>query len=184
VFKELKYIKRKVVIEIRDRSMSEPVIPARLSSFIDGVFTDAPFTEKDFEVRAIAPERTFLEKICLLQEEFSKLKEAMRTERMSRHLYDIVQIMQMPIASNALNNVGFYESVIEHHRTFIGLKGFDYSLLRPEVIHIVPPPEIMDSWKKDYEMMQETMIYGASMSFDKMIEKITELNKVLNNLSF
>lgn len=106
VFEELQYINRKVVIEVSGRSMSEPIMPVYLSSFIDRVFTDAPFTETDFEVRAVAPERTFLEKLCLLQEEFSKPKEAIRTERMSRHLYDIVQIMQTPIASQALNDAG------------------------------------------------------------------------------
>lgn len=164
--------------------MSEPITSVYLSSFIDRVFTDAPFTENDFEVRAVAPERTFLEKICLLQEEFSKPKEAIRTERMSQHLYDIVQIMQTPIASRALNDAGLYESVIEHRRIFIGIRGFDYSLLRPQAICIVPPSEIMDSWKKDYETMQETMIYGESLSFDKMIEKIAELNRMLNSLSY
>jgi predicted nucleotidyltransferase component of viral defense system len=182
VFSELQYIKRKVIIEVSGRSMDEPITHVHLSSVIDEVYKTAPFTEPSFDVRAVAPERTFWEKICLLQEEFAKPREAIRTERMSRHLYDIVQIMQSPVASKALNDTKLYESVIEHRRTFIGLKGFDYSLLRPQAICIVPPAEIMDSWKKDYETMQETMIYGESLPFDKMIEQITELNKTLNNL--
>lgn len=158
------------------------LLPVRLSSFIDEVYTGAPFAELSFEVRAVAPERTFLEKICLLQEEFAKSKKAMRTERMSRHLYDIVQIMQTPIASKALEDTKLYESIIKHRQTFIGIKGFDYSRLYPQVICIIPPAEIMDSWRKDYEIMQETMIYGDSLPFDKMIAKITELNKILNSL--
>ncbi len=87
-----------------------------------------------------------------------------------------------PIASKAINDVDLYDSVIKHRQTFIGIKGFDYSLLRPQVICIIPPVEVMDSWKKDYETMQETMIYGDSLPFDKMIEKIAEFNKTLNNL--
>src|SRR5574344_1785523 len=74
IFEELQYIKRKVIVEVSGRSMSEPITPVRLSSFIDRVYTNAPFTEPHFEVRAVAPERTFLEKICLLQEEFAKPK--------------------------------------------------------------------------------------------------------------
>ncbi len=182
VFDELQYIKRKVVIEVSGRSMSEPITSARLSSFIDRAFPNAPFAEADFEVRAVAPERTFLEKICLLQEEFSKPRDVVRSERMSRHLYDIVQIMQTPIAARALNDTELYESVVEHRRTFIGIKDFDYSSLRPQSIRIVPPSAVIDSWRKDYETMQETMIYGESLSFDKMIEKIAELNKTLNAL--
>ena len=182
IFDELPYIKRKVIVEVSGRSLNGSVLPVRLSSFIDIVFTNAPFTEPEFEVRAVTPERTFLEKICMLQEEFSKPKEAMRTERMSRHLYDIVQIMQSPIIDRVFNNMELYESVIEHRRIFIGLKGFDYSSLRPQTIRIIPPDNILNSWKKDYETMQKTMIYGDSLPFDKVIEKIKELNNTLNNL--
>lgn len=181
MFNELKYIKHKVIVEISARSMSEPISPVHVSSNIDEVFNSAPFAEPRFEVRSVVPERTFLEKICLLQEEFAKSQEAMRTERMSRHLYDIVQIMQTPIASKALDDVALYDSVIKHRKTFIGLKGFDYSRLQPQTICIIPPPEIIASWKRDYETMQETMIYGDSLPFEEMIAKITELNKTLNN---
>ena len=90
--------------------------------------------------------------------------------------------MQTPISSKALKDTELYESVIKHRQTFMGIKGFDYSLLRPQVICIIPPAEIMDSWRKDYETMQETMIYGDSLPFDKLIERITELNKTLNSL--
>ncbi|SJL26880.1 hypothetical protein PGIN_84-3_00417 [Porphyromonas gingivalis] len=183
-FEELQYIKRKVLVEVSGRSMNEPVILTRLTSFIDNVFTNAPFSEPNFEVRAVTPERTFLEKICLLQEEFAKPKDAIRTERMSRHLYDIVQIMQTPIAMKALSDTELYKSVIEHRQTFIRMKGFDYSSLHPQVIRIIPPNGIMDSWKKDYEIMRETMIYGESLPFDKIIEKIKKLNHMLNSISF
>lgn len=182
-FEDTAYIRSKVIVEVSGRSMSEPVTPVRLRSFIDGVFTQAPFTEPDFEVRAVVPQRTFLEKIFLLHEEFSKPKELIRTERMSRHLYDIGQIMDTPIAEEALQDKGLYQSVIEHRRIFIGLRGFDYETLRPGSIHIVPPEEVYESWKQDYEIMQETMIYGDSLPFDKLVEKIRLLNEKINGLS-
>ena len=162
--------------------MNEPVTPVSLRSFIDEVFTDAPFTEKPFEVRAVVPERTFLEKIFLLHEEFAKPKELVRTERMSRHIYDISQIMDTPIAERALKNKPLYDSVVEHRRIFIGLKGFDYSMLQPKTLSIVPPADVIELWRKDYEVMQETMIYGDSLPFDKLIEKIQMLNDSINSM--
>lgn len=181
-FQDNDYIRPKVIIEVSGRSMNEPVTPVLIRSFIDEVFTDAPFTERPFEVRAVVPERTFLEKIFLLHEEFAKPKEQVRTERMSRHIYDISQMMDTPIAERALKNKTLYDSVVEHRRIFIGLKGFDYSTLQPKTISIVPPADVIELWRKDYKVMQETMIYEDSLPFDKLIEKIRMLNDSINSI--
>ncbi|SCD20254.1 hypothetical protein PSM36_1432 [Proteiniphilum saccharofermentans] len=181
---KMPYIRHKVLVEVSGRSMSEPVVPVLLNSFIDKVFTDAPFSEAEFEVRAVVPQRTFLEKVFLLHEEFSKSYDLMRTERMSRHLYDIVQIMNTQIAEEALTDERLYRSVIEHRRIFIGLKDFDYSTLLPKSIRIVPPAHIIEAWRKDYATMQETMIYGESLPFEDMIEKIRILNERICELSY
>jgi len=184
VFQGNAYIRPKVIVEVCGRSMNEPVSPVMLRSFIDEVFPDAPFAGKPFEVRAVVPERTFLEKLFLLHEEFSKPVEQIRTERMSRHIYDISQIMDTPIAERALKDESLYNSVIEHRRRFIGLKGFDYSTLRPQSLSIVPPADVMELWRKDYEMMQESMIYGDSLHFDKLIERIRDLNGRINTMRY
>ena len=181
-FDDNSYIRPKVIIEVSGRSMSEPVTPVKLRSFIDEVFTKVPFTEKEFEVRAVLPQRTFLEKVFLLHEEFAKPKENMRTERMSRHLYDIGQIIDTPIAEEALQNKALYQSVIDHRRTFIGLRGFDYDTLQPATLQIVPPESIVEEWKKDYEEMQETMIYGDSLPFSQLLDKIRMLNERINKM--
>lgn len=181
---EIPYLRHKVIVEVSGRSMNEPVVPVLLHSLIDKVFTEAPFSEPEFEVRAVVPQRTFLEKVFLLHEEFSKPHKLMRTERMSRHLYDIVQIMNTQIAEEALTDENLYRSVIEHRRIFIGLKGFDYSTLLPKSIRIVPPADIMEAWQKDYATMQETMIYGESLPFENLIEKIRILNERICKLSY
>lgn len=181
---EISYIRHKVIVEVSGRSMNEPIVPVLLDSLIDKVFVKAPFREPAFEVRAVAPQRTFLEKIFLLHEEFSKPKELIRTERMSRHLYDIAQIMNTQIAEEALTDENLYRSVIEHRRIFIGLKSFDYSTLLPQSVRILPPAGAMEMWRKDYVTMQETMIYGESLPFESLIEKIRILNERIYQLSY
>lgn len=183
-FNTLPYIRSKVIIEVSGRSMNEPVVSVGVSSFIDDVFTNAPFAEPKFDVHAVVPERTFLEKVFLLHEEFSKPSGMIRTERMSRHLYDIAQMMDTPIVERALLDENLYKTVIDHRRMFIGLKGFDYSTLLPQTLSIVPQGEIREQWKEDYKVMQETMIYGDSPSFDELIIKIQALNDRIRQLNY
>jgi predicted nucleotidyltransferase component of viral defense system len=184
LFVEENYIKRKVIVEVSGRSMSEPLQAVTLQSMMDEVFINEEFSEKPFEIQAVIPQRTFIEKICLLHEEFAKPQELIRTERMSRHLYDLAQIMDSPVAEKALEDKDLYNSVVEHRRIFVGLKGFDYNTLSPKTINIIPPKNIIDLWKTDYETMQNTMIYGNSLPFNKLIDKIKQLNEQINRIDW
>lgn len=175
-----RYILPKVKVEVSGRSMSEPVSDIAIDSMIDQVYPKAPFAEPKFMVRAVLPERTFLEKLFLLHEEFAKPKDLIRVERMSRHLYDIGQMLKTPIAERAINDADLYRQVVEHRRAFIGLRGFDYDTLCPETLNIVPPASVIEQWKLDYENMRLHMIYGESEPFDMLVGNLTKLNTKIN----
>jgi hypothetical protein len=179
---ERQYILPKVKIEVSGRSMSEPVQEIMLNSMIDQVYATAPFAEKPFMVRAVLPERTFLEKVFLLHEEFAKPRDLIRVERMSRHMYDIGQILKTPIAEKAIKNEQLYHQVVEHRRKFIGMRGFDYDMLYPATLSIIPPTEVAEQWRKDYENMRLYMIYGESVSFDTLIEQLAELQNRIRSI--
>lgn len=175
-----RYILPKVKVEVSGRSMSEPVSDIAIDSMIDQVYPKAPFAEPKFMVRAVLPERTFLEKLFLLHEEFAKPKDLIRVERMSRHLYDIGQMLKTPIAERAINDADLYRQVVEHRRTFIGLRSFDYDTLYPATLNIVPPASVIEQWKADYENMRMHMIYGESEPFDILVGNLTKLNTKIN----
>jgi predicted nucleotidyltransferase component of viral defense system len=176
------YIKPVVVLEVNGRSMKEPLEKVAIQSFIDEVFADRPFAEQPFEIQAVAPERTFLEKVCLLHEEFAKKdQEKIRVNRMSRHLYDIVRMLDTPIAEKALNNTELYKHIIAHRRMFIALLDFDYDTLFPDKINILPPTIVIANWEDDYRKMQ-TMIYGEAPTFETIINKIKKLNERINQI--
>ena len=164
--------------------MNEPVTEISLQSFLDEALPDTPYSEKPFVINAVVPERTFWEKICLLHEEFAKPQELIRSERMSRHLYDLEKMMGSPISDKAFVNNELYNSIVEHRRVFVGLKGFDYSTLATKTINILPPKSIISEWRQDYETMRDTMIYGESLSFDKLMERIIQLNEIINRLEW
>ena len=134
----------KVKVEVSGRLMSEPVSGIAFDSMIDQVYPKAPFTEQKFMVRAVLPEHTFLEKIFLLHEAFAKSKNLIGVERMSRHMYDIGQMLKTSIAGRAINDAELYRQVVEHRRTFIGLRGFDYDTLYPATLNIIPPASVIE----------------------------------------
>jgi predicted nucleotidyltransferase component of viral defense system len=177
MFLEVSYIQSRVLIEVSGRSMNEPIEEVEINTMISQAYPNTSFAEKPFSIRVVSPKRTFLEKACLLHEEFSKSSIEVRSDRMSRHIYDLEKLMDTEIAKEAMKDIELYKSVIDHRKKFIGLKGFDYSTLSPQTISFVPPTEIMLSWEGDYTTMQQSMIYGESLPFNKLIERITELNE-------
>lgn len=178
------YVLPKIKVEVSGRSMSEPVCEVPLESMIDQVYPKAPFSEPKFNVRTVLPERTFLEKIFLLHEEFAKPKDLIRVDRMSRHMYDIGQMLKTSIADSAIHNEQLYCKIIEHRRTFIRLHDFDYDSLYPNTINIIPPASIIKQWETDYENMRLHMIYGESVSFEELIDNLRHFNEYIKKINY
>ena len=178
------YIAHTVKVEVGGRSMFEPLQSVMLSSIIDETFPNAAFVEPAFAVSVVRPERTFLEKVMLLHEEFAKPMAEVRTERMSRHLYDLERMLHTDIAERALNDEKLYRAVVEHRRKFVNLKGFDYDTLYPQSLSLEIPADVLPLWRKDYENMQGSMIYGKSVLFDELLTEIRQLNARIRQLPY
>lgn len=178
------YIAHTVKIEVSGRSMHDPVESVALRSWIDQYLPQAKIAMPAFDASVVVPERTFLEKVMLLHEEFAKPLAEVRAERMSRHLYDLERMMRMDIMDKALADEQLYRTVLEHRRKFVGLKGFDYDTLYPQTLSLRIPTEVLPLWKLDYERMQKTMIYGDSLPFDELLARIYNLNERINALPF
>lgn len=173
------YLQSRVKIEISCLSMDEPVQQKTLRSFISESVPES----KDFAVdfKTVVPTRTFLEKIFLLHEEF--LKEKPRSYRMSRHLYDLERIMDMPFGIEALSNRQLYMEIVQHRNTFNHIPGVDYTTHSPETINCIPPENVWQDWKDDYENMRKHFIYGHdTLPYDKLIDKIEELQNRIRRI--
>ncbi len=175
VFKPQGNIQPKIQLEIGVRSMREPFALRRFYSLLDEYYPRASFARKKIEIPAVNPERTFLEKIFLLHEEFQRPAEKRRVNGLSRHLYDIYQLSKKGIADRAINNKNLYESIVRHRFVFTKIGGINYNYHNPATINPLPPSELMSSWKKDYKILKENMIYGDSPDFDNMINLINEV---------
>ncbi|MDD4573690.1 MAG: nucleotidyl transferase AbiEii/AbiGii toxin family protein [Sphaerochaeta sp.] len=174
------YVKPRVIIEAGARSISDPFVEVGIQSFISETFPDMPFSRRPFTVKIVPAERTFLEKAFLLHEEFHKPTSEIRTDRMSRHLYDLEKMMDTPIAHKAIQDRNLYNKIVTHRKKYIGLKGFDYASLAPEHINFIPPTAISHHWKRDYQAMRENIIYGPSIDYETLIKRIRILNVRFN----
>jgi hypothetical protein len=72
------------------------------------------FADNNIVIPSVNPQRTFLEKIFLLHEEFQLPIEKIKVERKSRHLYDVEKLMDTEYATAALGNKALYQTIVEH----------------------------------------------------------------------
>ena len=167
------YIPPRVKIEISCLSMDEPTEVREIQSYIADSFKEEDETLAS--IRTVLPSRTFLEKIFLLAEEFQKDKP--RHVRMSRHLYDLERLMDSEYGRKALADRGLYDAIVEHRRTYYALKYVDYDKHDPRAISFVPPASVQELWAADYADMKRYFIYGDSLSFEQLIERVEELQE-------
>ena len=152
------YILPRVQIEISCRSLREPL----------------------FTVPTVNPERTFLEKLFLLHEEFHRPTDKMRVDRLSRHLYDIYHLTKGGIAVIAINDKELYETIVSHRYKFSRVGEVDYNLHHPNTLNPIPPNEVLANWEADYSKMKEEMIYEENKpGFKELVNNLDDLKTLL-----
>ena len=174
------YLKPRILVEIGSRSLMEPYSSRTFSSLVGEHYPDQSFADQPITVATVNPERTFLEKVFLLHEEFQKSTAKIRTDRLSRHLYDLEKLMNTPYFKTAISDDSLYQGIVHHRSTVTPIRGIDYANHIPSKISIIPPASILKEWQKDYEIMQQNMIYGNSLSFEKLMERIASIQQQIN----
>jgi hypothetical protein len=162
------YLPQRILIEVSSRSLMEPTENREIKSIISESFPKQNFASKSIIIPTVLPQRTFLEKVFLIHEEFSQKPEKMRVDRLSRHLYDLEKLMDTEHGSKALKNVELYNTIIAHREKFNTIRGIDYANHIPSQIKIVPPNAIIKDYENDYEAMTNFMIYGNTLTFEKL----------------
>ena len=153
------------VVPITTKKDGSPSLVGNAFPEIDG--------ETFAEIPTITPTRTFLEKAFLLNEEYQR--RSPRSDRMSRHLYDLERLMDTAFAEAALSDMELYQEIIAHRQRFYHVGGVNYELNHPSTIAFCPTGELRDKMRLDYETMKTSMIYGEKLSFDALIDRLEQL---------
>jgi Nucleotidyl transferase AbiEii toxin, Type IV TA system len=176
------YLPDRVKIEFSVRSLKEPNEKRSMNSLLFNYFPHQNYHEEFCEILTIKPQRTLIEKVLLLHEEYNREeKDKIRTERMSRHYYDLYQLGKQAFLNTTLRDVEFINAIIEHRKYYSKLKRFDYTTLQIGRLKIIPDNAVLLQLTRDYEIMRSEMIYGKPPSFEEVLEAIKNIQIIINN---
>lgn len=88
------------------------------------------------------------------------------------------------VTKEAMNDSRLYNDIVEHWSIFTAWSGLDYKSHQPSTISFVPPSEVEDSLRRDYTSMQQNFIYGDSLPYDILIDRIKELLQRFREIKF
>lgn len=177
------YVLPRVKVELGSRSLKDPYSICAIQSFVGEEFPNLPFADLPISVPCVNPERTMLEKLFLLHEEFQKPQEKIRIDRLSRHLYDITQIYESKHGKKIFDTE-LIKTIIQHRERFNAMRGIDYNTLYPPNLNPIPPTQLLKKWEMDYKTMQTNMIPEESPNFIMILDTIKGITKNYNTLKF
>lgn len=185
IVSDTEYILPRVQIEVSCRSLKEPFSFQSFGALVDEYYSNQDFAQPLFKVATVNAERTFLEKLFLLHEEFHRPAEKIRVDRLSRHLYDVYHLTKAGIALKAINNKDLYETIVAHRYKFSRVGGVDYNLHNPNTLNPIPPKNVINEWNDDYTKMKEDMIYDEKKpTFIDLINNLENLKSQLLNVKW
>lgn len=174
------YLRPEVLLEVGSRSLFEPTSQATVKSIISEN-SEIKTSIADTLITCAVPQKTFLEKAFLLHEIFTT-EMAVKANRKSRHLYDLEHLMAREDILSAVYDAELWENIRHHREIFTSIREVDYTPDIRRRIVLIPPKEYEPEWRKDYEAMQKSMIYGEEMSYDVLISRIAHLQELFRNV--
>lgn len=166
------------------RSLTEPFEILKMRSMIEDAYPDESFTQPKFDVPTVLPEKTFLEKIFLLHEEFNRAGGGIKMDRLTRHLYDIEKMMDEYFAIEVINNIDLYTEIVEYRSKYTAWSGLNYKTHHPSTISFLPPETLTQILRDDYRKMQEGFIYKDSLTYDELIGRLKVLQDRFRSLGW
>lgn len=139
------------------------------------------FEQAETTILTAAAERTFWEKVTILHHEANRPAQLAMPMRYSRHYYDLFCIAHSANKQAAFDDLALLQKVVEFKMKFYPRSWAQYEAAKPGSLRLCPPIERFDALRKDYEVMQG-MMFGASPSFQELMDYIKQLENELNNL--
>ena len=170
------YVQPVVKIELGARSDHWPVEVMSVKPYVSNAA--GKVTIEGAQVRVLGAERTFWEKATILHaiSHGSKLRT-----RMSRHYYDVGEMVDSPIYGKAIQNIDLLIKVAEHKALFFKDSKAHYDLAKPGSLRLVPLDEHLVQLNDDYRQMQE-MFFEDPPSFESVLEKLKTAEKEINRI--
>ncbi|MFZ5801472.1 MAG: nucleotidyl transferase AbiEii/AbiGii toxin family protein [Candidatus Omnitrophota bacterium] len=170
------YVQPVVKLELGARSEHWPVEVISVKPYVSNAA--GKVTIESTQVRVLGAERTFWEKATILHaiSNGSKLRA-----RMSRHYYDVGEMVGSSIYGKAIQNIDLLIKVAEHKALFFKDSKARYDLAKPGSLRLMPQDEHLVQLNDDYRQMQE-MFFEDPPSFESVLEKLRTAEGEINRI--
>jgi len=173
------YLQSSILIELGGRNVINPNEQHTVSPYIAELVTGLELPSG--QVNVLSPQRTFWEKATLIHVECNRNKLKANADRLSRHWYDLVMLAQHPLGKAALSNKELLNNVVKHKQVFFSAPYANYDACLANEFRLVPDDTLTTELQRDYKAMTNAgMMYGESLSFDRIMDKIHEIENVIN----
>ncbi len=176
------YIRSAVKIEAGAKSALDPRVAASVTPYIAHDLPDLNLTVTN--VTTVKPERTFWDKIMILHglrqwhDRRGELKHG--GQRVSRHYYDVHQLMRTPMAATWQTDYALANDCASHARLFFGSADLGLDTALPGTFTLTPSATMRDALERDYEAMTG-MVFGDVPSLDAVLESATHFEQIVNS---
>ena len=178
---DVPYVMPRVRIEAGARSAIDPSTNCAITPFVDSELPDQSF-EVD-NIRVLAPERTFWEKLLILHGTYCGYRDEQRlpteANRVSRHYYDVAMITATDVGASALSDLELLNAVREHNLIAFPQAWKRFEEATPGALRLVPQPELRNVIEQDYVAMRG-MILGDAPNFGWVVEQLQRAEAAIN----
>ena len=175
------YIRSAVKIEFGAKSALDPHVVTSISPY---VIQDLPDLDLNVtNVITVKPERTLWDKVMILHglRQWHNRRGELRHggQRVSRHYYDVHQLMQAPLAAVWQNDQALALDCARHARLFFGSADLGLDIAVPGKFTLKPSAAMRVALEKDYEAMAG-MVFGEIPQFDAVLDSAERIEQIVN----
>jgi hypothetical protein len=176
------YIRSAVKIEAGAKSALDPHVAATVMPYVTQDVHDLDLTVKN--VTTVKPERTFWDKIMILHglRQWHDRRGELRHggQRVSRHYYDVHQLMQAPLATIWQTDHMLAIDCARHARLFFGSADLGLDIAVPGTFTLTPSTAMRDALERDYEAMAG-MVFGDVPPLDAVLDSAKRFEQIINS---
>ncbi|SHI27134.1 nucleotidyl transferase AbiEii/AbiGii toxin family protein [Pollutimonas bauzanensis] len=178
------YIRSAVKIEAGAKSALDPHTAATVSPY---VANDLPYLDlRVSNVTTVKPERTFWDKIIILHglRQWHDRRGELRHggQRVSRHYYDVYQLMQYPDIVQWQADHALALDCAQHARLFFGSADLGLDTAAPGSFTLTPNVVMREALARDYRAMTG-MILNDAPTFDAVVASAARFEKIVNDIA-
>lgn len=175
------YVRSAVKIESGAKSALDPHVTAVITPY---VAADLPHLDlRVVNVTTVRPERTFWDKLMILHglRQWHERRGELRRggQRVSRHHYDVQQLLQSEQAAGWIANRPLAQDCARHARLFFGNPDLGLETARHGTFTLTPTTDMHDALRRDYDAMTGMIFHGIP-SLDEVLASVALIETAIN----